>query len=166
MKNKMKHITGFTILVMVLFAGCGGSNGNGEDQASQKTSGQKSAEGLTAFEQKHGIGPVTEEITLGDVDQALAEKGEAIFETKCSACHKMNERYVGPELGNVLETRTPTYVMNMILNPDEMVKKHPEAKKRLGEFMTPMPNQNLKREEARAVVEYLSLINKQQKGTN
>ena len=164
MKNKMKHITGFAILAIFLFVGCGG--GNGEDQASQKTSGQKSTEGLTAFEQKHGIGPVTEEITLGDVDQALAEKGEAIFETKCSACHKMNERYVGPELGDVLDNRSPTYVMNMILNPDEMVKKHPEAKKRLTEFMTPMPNQNLKREEARAVVEYLSSVNKQQKGTN
>ncbi|CAN5385388.1 hypothetical protein BH23BAC3_BH23BAC3_31390 [soil metagenome] len=46
--------------------------------------------------------------------------------------------------------------MNMKLNPDQMQKEHPEVKKLLAEYITPMPNQNITREEARAIVEYLA----------
>lgn len=141
------------IISMALLAGCGGSDSGTQQQAETKASANES--GLTEFEMVNGIGPVTEALEVSEFDHDLAEKGEEIFETKCSACHKMDERYVGPALGDVLETRTPEYVMNMVLNPDEMVKKHPEARKKLAEFMTPMPNQNLSQEEARAIVEYL-----------
>ena len=43
----------------------------------------------------------------------------------------------------------------MILNPQEMVERHPVAKQLLAERMTFMANQNLTIEEARAVLEYL-----------
>ncbi|MDX1671095.1 MAG: cytochrome c, partial [Balneolaceae bacterium] len=114
--------------------------------------------GLTEFEMENGIGPVDEKMELSSIDPSMAKKGEKLFETKCSACHKMGERYVGPAQGDLLERRTPEFIMNMILNPDEMVKKHPEAKKLLAQFMTPMPNQNLSREEARAVLEYFRYV--------
>jgi cytochrome c len=45
--------------------------------------------------------------------------------------------------------------MNMILNPQEMVERHPVAKQLLAERMTFMANQNLSVEDARAVLEYL-----------
>jgi hypothetical protein len=49
--------------------------------------------------------------------------------------------------------------MNMILNPDQMVKEDPLAKKLLMEYNgSPMANQNLTEEEARAVVEYFRTI--------
>jgi hypothetical protein len=67
----------------------------------------------------------------------------------------MGERYVGPALGEVFKRRTPTFVMNMALNPQGMVEKHPVTKKLLAEFFTPMPNQNISPEQARQVVEYL-----------
>lgn len=95
-------------------------------------------------------------MTLGaGVDEAVAEKGEKVFEQKCAACHKMSERYVGPALGDVTKRRTPAFVMNMVLNPQEMVEKHPETKKLLAEFFIPMPNQGLTQEEARQVLEHL-----------
>ncbi len=135
--------------------GCGG-NGNGEN-SQQSQSKKQNENGLSAFEQEHGIGPVSENITLGDeVDMELAQKGKEIFELKCSACHKVNERYIGPAVGDVLDRRSPTYVMNMILNPDGMTKNHPEAKKLLQEYMSPMPNQGLSQEEARAIVEFFA----------
>ena len=62
---------------------------------------------------------------------------------------------MGPPLGDVLGHRTPTYVMNMILNPQEMYERHPAAKQMLAEYLSYMPNQGLTAEEARAVVEYL-----------
>ena len=48
--------------------------------------------------------------------------------------------------------------MNMMLNPDEMVRKHPEARALLAEFMAPMPNQNVTEADARALVEYLRVM--------
>lgn len=150
----MKHVIPTIIVSMALLIGCGGQESGSQQQAESKAATNES--GLTEFEMKNGIGPVTEVVEIGEIDNALVEQGKQIFETKCSACHKMNERYVGPALGDVLESRTPTYVMNMMLNTDEMIKKHPEAKKKLAEFMTPMPNQNLDVEQARAIVEYLA----------
>lgn len=135
-------------------SGCGGNGGDGNQSQAQK---QQNENGLSAFEMEHGIGPVTETISLGDeVDPELAQKGKELFELKCSACHRVNERYIGPAMNDVLDRRSPTYVMNMILNPDGMTKNHPEAKKLLQEYMSPMPNQGLSQEEARAIVEFFA----------
>jgi cytochrome c2 len=114
------------------------------------------SDGLTPFQTEHGIGPVTAPLLLdGTIDKSMAKSGNAVFEQKCSACHKMDERYVGPALGDVFKRRTPTFVMNMALNPQGMMEKHPVTKKLLAEYMTAMPNQNLSHDEARQVVEYL-----------
>jgi len=110
---------------------------------------------LTPFQLEHGIGPVTDAVVLGPLDQALADLGQTTFETKCSACHKMGEKYVGPALGEVTTRRSPTFIMNMILNPMEMVERHPVGKQLLAEHMTFMANQGATVEEARAIVEYL-----------
>ncbi len=140
-----------SLLIALIMSGCGG-DGNKQPEAKKKNES-----GLSAFELEHGIGPVSETISLGsEVDMELAQKGKEIFELKCSACHKVNERYIGPAVGDVLEQRSPTYVMNMILNPDGMTKNHPEAKKLLQEYMSPMPNQGLSQEEARAIVEFFA----------
>jgi len=103
---------------------------------------------------EHGIGPI-DPFELPALDETLAAQGETVFTTNCSACHKMTERYVGPALGDVTTRRSPAYVMNMILNPEEMVQKHPEGKALLAQFMTPMPNQHLTEDQARAVLEFL-----------
>jgi cytochrome c len=125
--------------------------------ASSTSSASASAPGgLTPFQVEHGIGPVTSPVVVAaSVDKTLASSGEKVFEQKCSACHKMTERYVGPALGDVTKRRSPAFVMNMALNPLGMVEKHPEAKKLLGEYFVAMPNQNISQDEARQVVEYL-----------
>lgn len=110
---------------------------------------------LTPFQLEHGIGPVTEAIQLGPVNEDMAEDGEKIFTAKCSACHKMTERYVGPPLGEVTVRRSPAFIMNQILNPEGMYNKHPEVRRLLAEYMTQMPNQAVTQEEARKIVEYL-----------
>ena len=113
------------------------------------------AGGLTRFQIEHGIGPITAPVTLGAVDQALAAEGLKVFEQKCSACHKMGERYVGPALADVTRRRSSAFIMNMALNPLGMIEKHPETKKLLAEYLIAMPNQNLTPEQARQVLEYL-----------
>ncbi len=110
---------------------------------------------LTPFQQEHGIGPITTVVQLGPVDAAQAAEGKTLFETKCSACHKLTDKYVGPPLGEVTTRRSATYIMNMILNPEGMYTKHPVARQLLGEYMTQMPNLGLTEAQARQLVEYL-----------
>lgn len=146
---------GLILVAAILLIGCGGQ-GADKDNTDQDTSTSSNSSELTDFELTNGIGPVSEEITIEEVDPELAQKGAEIFETKCSACHKMGDRYVGPPLGGILNTRTPTFVMNMILNPEEMIDEHPLVQELFKEYLTPMPNQQLSREDARAVVEYFA----------
>jgi cytochrome c1 len=150
--DNLKQTLGLIFLAAALIVGCGGENSNSNSESNSPNN----ESGLTDFEMENGIGPIDEEIMIEEIDQQLAKEGAQIFETKCSACHKMDDRYVGPPLSGITNIRTPTYLMNMILNPEEMIKKHPIAKSLMQEYLTPMPNQNLSREEARAVVEYLA----------
>lgn len=145
-----RHLIG--ILLAMGLSACGGER---EEEGEERHEEAEAAEHLSAFELENGIGPVKETIVLGPLDQKLVEQGKAVFEVKCSMCHKMDTTYVGPSLGEVTTRRTPAFIMNMILNPQEMVEKHPVARQLLAERMTFMPNQQLTVADARAVLEYL-----------
>ena len=89
----------------------------------------------------------------------MAEKGKELFKVNCTACHKPTKKFIGPAPKGVLERRSPEWVMNMILNPEEMVAKDPIAMQLLAEANgAPMANQHLKEEEARAILEYFRTI--------
>ena len=134
---------------------CSGAGGDATPSTTAAAAPATTQGGLTPIQIEHRICPVTAPITVGPVNHDMAERGEHLFEQKCSACHKMGERYVGPPLGEVTKRRTPAFVMNMVLNPQGMVEKHPVTRKLLGEFFVQMPNQQLTQDEARTVVEYL-----------
>ncbi|MBT9583478.1 cytochrome c [bacterium] len=104
--------------------------------------------------QNKGIGPVTS-LALKPIDSKLVKEGEKAFEQKCTACHKLDKRRVGPPLSGVTARRTPEWIMNMILNPTEMLEKDPIAKELLAEYSTQMANMSLTEAEARAILEYL-----------
>ena len=157
MQTYIRRSVRFTILVFLAAsaAACGG----GEDRPDGSDTDDNgataaTADGLSPEELEYGIGPIRD-LELSELDHELAEEGAEVFSVKCSACHKLEERYVGPALGDVTERRTPEYVMNMILNPDEMVARHPEVKALLAQYYTPMPDQQLTEQDARAVLEYL-----------
>ncbi|MBC3539017.1 cytochrome c [Rufibacter sp. H-1] len=103
-----------------------------------------------------GVGPVKNVEVGTEIDQALATSGKAIFDGKCTACHQLSDqKVVGPGLAGVTERRKPEWIMNMIVNPEEMTKKDPTAKKLLAEHLTQMTNQNVTESDARAILEYL-----------
>ncbi|MGG5578091.1 c-type cytochrome [Myroides sp. C15-4] len=105
-----------------------------------------------------GKGPI-KTLVLGDIDQAMATKGQEVFKTMCTACHKPDKKFIGPAPKGILERRTPEWVMNMILNPENMIENDPLAQELLKEFNgAPMANQNLTEEEARAVLEYFRTL--------
>lgn len=153
----MRSSTSLTaLLVAAAVAACGGSEPSTEAPSTPPASSSPvpATEPLSDVELEQGIGPIRD-LTLGPIDPALAEEGEATFTLKCSACHKLEERYVAPPLGDVLSRRRPEFVMNMMLNANEMVQRHPEVRKLLAEYFTPMTVQITDEAEARAVLEYL-----------
>lgn len=148
----MKSILTLLFALSFLFASCSG----GESDNQSQSTADSQEEGLSDFELEHGIGPITEQINLSDgIDGELRLRGQEIFESKCEMCHNMEGRMVGPALGDVMDRRSPEFVMNMILNPQGMTKNHPVGQEMLQEYMTAMPFQNVKEEDARAIVEYL-----------
>lgn len=140
----------FTIAAIIITS-CGGE-GKKEEKAAAPVEEQKAAAETDPMKDK-GVGPITS-ITLGEIDQKMADEGKAVFLAKCSACHKISKRVVGPALAGVTERRTPEWIMNMILNPEKMVAENPIAKKLLAEYLAPMANQNLTEAEARLILEY------------
>lgn len=103
-----------------------------------------------------GIGPVDNLTLPNNFDPKMAEQGKLLFNTKCMACHQVEERMLGPKMSGILERRSPEWIMNIMLNPQEMLLKDPLAKELLAEFNNSvMIYQNLSEEDARAILEYL-----------
>lgn len=104
---------------------------------------------------KKVYGKITKVDVSPTIDESMVKSGHEVFETKCSACHKMDERYVGPALGTVATRRTPEYVMNMILDTETMIQNDDTVKCLLQEYLVQMPNQSVDEKDARNVLEYL-----------
>lgn len=149
--------------IIILFA-CGGNEkkksfeyNRTKKTESKKPEGQK---GTTPIDLSNkGIGPISSMNFDEDIDQEMADKGAAAFKQKCTACHKPKAKLIGPGMNGIYERRSPEWVMNLLLNPTEMLKKDPIAIALLKEYNNiQMLNQNLSEEEARAIAEYLRTL--------
>ncbi|MFD0863422.1 c-type cytochrome [Sungkyunkwania multivorans] len=149
-----------TSIIVVTFIACGGKEekkGKFEYQSKKET--KKVPPKVTSTTpvdmDNQGIGPIKDFSFEEQIDKDLATKGEGIFKVKCIACHKAAERFIGPPMKDIYERRNPTWVMNIMLNPDEMLEKDPIAVALLKEYNgVKMINQQLTEEEARALAEY------------
>jgi len=157
--NIFKTAWAFMIVAITLFAvGCGGGSkeAGSEDAAPPKSMVEEEKEEDPMANK--GIGPITS-LTLGEVDAELAAQGMEVYNQMCTACHKPDVKYIGPAPKGIMERRSPEWIMNMILNPVEMVEKDPVAKALLIEYNgAPMANQNLTEDQARAVLEYFRTL--------
>lgn len=167
MKILMKSLTAVAIITLI---GCGGKEEkkNNDIQIGQKPAATETPKEEPVSTEKpsemvdltnKGIGPIKNVELAPEIDQAMAAKGMEVYKTKCMACHKPDKKFIGPAHKGILERRTPEWIMNMILNPEEMTKNDPLAKALLVEFNgSPMANQNLTEEEARQVLEYFRTL--------
>jgi len=153
---KLKFIT---VCIMALaMTSCGEEKAKKETPAAKQEESKVAVENVDPMSNK-GIGPISS-VTLGEIDPSLAAEGEVIFKAKCTACHKLSKKFVGPALKGVTQRRSPEWIMNMAMNPEEMIQKDPIAKKLLVEFNgAPMANQNITEVEARAILEYFRTKN-------
>lgn len=109
--------------------------------------------GCSSKDEELGIGPVSE-VKLVSIDKNLVAKGEQLFTAKCSACHKISERLVGPPLKGVTQRRKPEWIMNMILNPQQMTQENPTAKELFATYLVQMTFQDVTQDDARAILEF------------
>ena len=166
MKATLKLIS---VLFITLLISCGGK----EEKKKEKFSYQKKAvteQTTTPKTEKtpaskkvdlenKGVGPIKSVDLSAAVNQEMVAHGANVYKKMCTACHRTDRKFVGPAPTGILKRRSPEWVMNMILNPEQMVKEDPLAKELLIEFNgSPMANQGLTEEDARAVLEYFRTL--------
>lgn len=166
MKTTLKLITIFFSAIII---SCGGKEEKKKETFSykKKTTTEKTttnapkkikASDRVVLDNK-GIGPIKKIDLENVIDDKMAKQGSEIFKKMCTACHRPDKKFIGPAPTGILDRRTPEWVMNMILNPEVMIKEDPLAKDLLIEFNgAPMANQGLSEEDARAVLEYFRTL--------
>ena len=107
-----------------------------------------------------GVGPI-KELKIGAIDQKLAEKGSDIFNSKCSACHDIDDVNLAPALKGVTKILSPVFIMNYLMNTKEMQQKDPYVKNLIQQWkkVPVMKDQHLNKNDARAVLEFLRTKN-------
>jgi hypothetical protein len=133
------------------------SNNSGTLQSNQQTNEAPTSK--YEFPDDNGIGPI-KEVSLGVIDQNLVSQGFKIFNMECLSCHQLDSRNVGPPLRNINKKNTPVYIMNYLLNTTDMQRRDPLMQKLVGEYKVMMPDQQLTRDDARAILEYLRSVEK------
>lgn len=137
----------------VLLAACTPEKPADTKEAAE-TSGKNAVAAVT--DPAKGIGQVTHVTLESPLDQERIKRGLAIYEMKCSACHRTDEtRVVGPGWKDITKRRKPEWIMNMVTNVDVMLDKDPEAQKLLELCLMRMPNQNVSIGDARDILEYM-----------
>ncbi len=135
----MRPLTLLLILSFVILYACGTEK---KDVQTTETSEEKSLVGF---------------VELTDpLDQQLIAQGTKIFTSKCSRCHTLDTaQFIVPALAGVTNRRSPVWIMNMIVNVDEMLKHDPVAADLLRKHKRVMPDPELSVSETRAVLEFL-----------
>lgn len=164
-------IRSFAIVFSLLLMSCGGKEEKKSEGFSvgRTKSSEKPAETAPAVDEvpaskritldEKGVGEI-KSITLdAEINTEMAAAGETIYNNNCTACHKLDKRFIGPSPRGILERRSPEWIMNMILDPKLMTEQDRCAKDLLIEFNgAAMANQNLTVEETRSILEYFRTL--------
>ncbi|MDX1348860.1 MAG: cytochrome c [Putridiphycobacter sp.] len=161
MKFKMMSIAAVALLMF----SCGGEENPVEDFQKEQTAQVETPveEQVPASERvtldNKGVGKIKNVELAATIDTEMAERGETLFNTNCSACHKTDKRFIGPNPTGIMDRRSPEWIMNMILDPKLMVEEDQCAKDLLVEFNgAAMANQNMTEEQARDILEYFRTL--------
>ena len=165
MKKTLNIVMGLFVLLLISCGGKEEKKKEGFSYEKKETTEKvtKKAETVPASKRvdlsNKGIGPITSMALNAEIDQTMVTHGADVYKKMCTACHRADKKFIGPAPTGILERRTPEWVMNKILNPEQMAKEDPLAKDLLMEFNgAPMANQGLSEADARAVLEYFRTL--------
>ncbi|QBA63216.1 c-type cytochrome [Muriicola soli] len=166
MKSNVKIIV---FLFSLLLISCGSKEEKKEGFSLDRSKSENTTEVETASDElppsqrvtldEKGVGLI-KDITLDpEIDTEMAAEGEKIFMSNCTACHKLDKRFIGPSPIGIMERRSPEWIMNMILDPKLMTEQDRCAKDLMVEFNgAAMANQNMTIEQTRAILEYFRTL--------
>ncbi len=166
--NSTRSLNTFSVLALVGLTAFAMACGGGESTSSTTTPAPAPAgveTPATAAPSTAVAGLITaDDIKLGPIDKGMAAKGKDIYDVKCQACHSLGtNRVVGPGWAGVVEQRKPESIMNMILHTDAMLESDEHAQSLLEECLVRMPNQNLDKDDARNVLEFMRTLKPEKK---
>ncbi len=147
-----KSILPATLLLIcfTFFIACSDNSGSSSEAAENEATSTPAQEVHPELMQ-----PSEVEVTT-PLNATWVDAGKQTYDLKCQSCHKLtDERVVGPGWGGITTRREPVWIMNMITNVDVMLEKDPEAQKLLEQCLVRMPNQNVSKEEARHILEFM-----------
>lgn len=159
-----KQITLLLIALAFVIVSCGGESNTSSVQSPAKKEPAKEVKSDVPASERitldnKGVGRIKNVTFDPTIDTEMAARGENLFSTNCSACHKIDKRFIGPSPKGVTKRRSPEWIMNMILDPQLMVEQDRCAKDLLVEFNgAAMANQNMTEEQARDILEYFRTL--------
>jgi len=166
MKSNLMNLL---MILSLLLVSCGGKEEKKEGFSLDRSKAEKTTETEAVSDEvpasqritldEKGVGLI-KEITLDpEIDTEMAAAGEKIFMSNCTACHKLDKRFIGPSPRGIMERRSPEWIMNMILDPKLMTEQDRCAKDLMVEFNgAAMANQNMTVEQTRAILEYFRTL--------
>lgn len=100
-------------------------------------------------------------VELEAINPKMVNDGKGLYNSKCVACHDLDQKKIGPTLRNITKERSPEYIMNVIYNTTQMQKNDPTFKALVIKFKNlPMPDPNLTEAQSRSLLEYLRSVAK------
>lgn len=104
----------------------------------------------------YGVGSI-EKMNLEPINDSIMKYGLKIFNSKCTSCHTMEYKNSGPDLSDILSRRQPEWVMNYLLNHQEMLAKDSIAIKTNIKFENNCKLESINQTEAYAILEYFRI---------
>ncbi len=149
----MKYV--LTAAIAALLFSCAPDKPKNNEEFPEQSTSKSAVEDIISDPTK-GLGAIKNVTLHTPLELDRVGRGQAIFDMKCSACHRLtDQRVVGPGWKDVTKRRKPEWIMNMITNVDVMLEKDPEAQKLLELCLMRMPNQNMSIGDARDVLELM-----------
>jgi len=103
-----------------------------------------------------GVGSITE-LKLEPINDSLMQIGQTLFKTKCSNCHTMEYKNSGPDVSDLLARRKPEWIMNFLLNKEEMLQRDSLAIYTRNKFKQGCESTVSSENEAFALLEYFRI---------
>jgi cytochrome c551/c552 len=159
MKQTFLYILTFVISIVAIQCGSNTQNTSNTTTAASDSNVQKiNKDTVVVFLgiNSKGVGRFKDVQLTHPLNEEMATRGKAIFDSKCFACHKLSsEMLVGPGWSGVTKRRTPEWIMNWITNTKVMLDRDLAAQADMAVCLIRMPNQDLTDDQARNVLEFM-----------
>jgi hypothetical protein len=104
----------------------------------------------------NGVGPIIS-LKLEPIKDSMMKVGMESFKDRCSQCHTMEYKNDGPDISDILAIRKPEWIVNFLINKDEMLLRDALAIKTRLKYERDCGAELTNQTEALELLEYLRI---------